>query len=263
MKNKANGRGAHYIVLAICGLVVLVCAVILVKTFIAYSEANSVYEDMTITSEETGNEPDENEAVPQRILSLMESYRKLKTEHSNVVGYINIPSVSISYPVVQWSDNEYYTKHLITGEENKSGSIFLDFRISASPQKAPNLILYGHNMNDKSMFHNMRDLFDEEIFRETVVEYICDEGVFLYDSLAVYVTDTSDPYYKYNFYDEDSFSAFFEERAEKSRVSVEYGQISNMITLVTCSNSATKPDQRYLYHGMLVKAYTDLGENNE
>lgn len=261
MKNKTKVPFLHYFILALCALVFLVGAVILIKTLAAYSEANSVYEGMTLDADETRTEPNETEAIPPRILSLMDSYRALKAEYPNIVGFINIPSVSISYPVAQGTDNKYYMTHLITGEENKSGSIFLDFRISDSPRQSPNFILYGHNMNDKSMFHNVRDLFDEEIFRGTVVEYICDEGVFLYDSLAIYVTDTSDPYYQYNFYDEEEFSAFFEERAALSRYPVTYESVSNMITLVTCSNSATKPDQRFLYHGMLVKTYTDFGEN--
>ncbi len=260
MKAKANSRFLHYGILVFCALVFAVCTVILVKTLIAYHEAKSLYEDMTLDASETEKQPGETEEIPSRILSLMDSYRALKAEYPNIVGYINIPSVSISYPVVQWSDNEYYTTHLITGEENKSGSIFLDFRISTSPMLAPNLILYGHNMNDRSMFHNMRDLFDEETFLGTLVEYICDEGVFLYDSLSVYVTDTNDPYYAYNFYDEEEFSDFFAERAKFSRFSVAYEQASNMITLVTCSNSATNPNQRFLYHGKLVKTYTNLGE---
>ena len=263
MGNKTNGSVLHYIILAICGLVFFTGTVILARTLIAYSEANSIYENMTLHTEETTSVPEEAEAVPQRILSLMESYRELKMEYPNIVGYINIPSVSISYPVVRWTDNEYYTTHLVTGESNKSGAIFLDFRISTSPKRAPNLILYGHNMNDKSMFHHVRDFFDEEVFRGAVVEYICDDGVFLYDSLSVYVTDTSDPYYMYDFYDEERYSSFFAERAALSRFSVDYGQVSNMITLVTCSNSATNPDQRFIYHGMLVKTYTEFGENNE
>ena len=260
MKNKANGRLLHYTILVVCAIVFVVCAAILVKTLIAYSDADSLYEDMTLDADDVQELPSENEDMRERAFSLMEAYREMKAEYPNIVGYINIPSVSISYPVVQWTDNEYYTTHLVSGEENKSGAIFLDFRISTSPSLSPNLILYGHNMNDKSMFHNVRDLFDEETFRETLVEYVCDEGVFLYDSLSVYVTDTSDPYYAYRFYDDEEFSAFFEERAERSRFPVTYEQASNLITLVTCSNSATKPNQRFLYHGRLVKTYTDFGE---
>ncbi|MBO5305415.1 MAG: class B sortase [Clostridia bacterium] len=126
----------------------------------------------------------------------------------------------MSYPVVQWTDNEYYTTHLVSGEENKSGAIFLDFLVDSSPAVAPNFILYGHNMNDKTMFHNIRDLFVEETFRDARVEYICDEGVFVYDSLSVYVTYTDDLYYLFNFYEEAEFTEFFEERAAKSRFAV-------------------------------------------
>lgn len=263
MQNRSHSQFVQYGILAVCAIVIIVCSILLVKNAIDYARADSFYDDMTLdTNGYEGGPVEDGEETPERVLALMDAYLSLKERYPNVIGYINIPSVSISYPVVQWTDNEYYTTHLVSGEENKSGSIFLDFRVDPSPALAQNFILYGHNMNDKTMFHNIRDLFVEETFRNTQVEYVCDEGVFLYDSLSVYVTYTNDPYYAYSFYDEETFASFFEERASMSRFEVEYEQASNLITLVTCSNSATKPDQRFLYHGMLVKAYTDFGEES-
>ena len=255
MENKSKVRIIQYIILLICVAVFLVCGVFLIQNILGYMRADSFYDKMTIDSKPSSDV----QAIPERVETLFASYTALKQEYPNIVGYINIPSVSISYPVVQGEDNEYYTTHLISGEENKSGSIFLDCFVNTSPSVAKNLILYGHNMNDKTMFHNLRDLFDEEIFRQTQVEYICDEGVFLYDSLSVYVTDTSDIYYAHAFYNDEVFSEFFEERASLSWFSAEYETPSNIITLVTCSNSSTKPNQRFLYHGKLVKSYTNFG----
>ncbi|MBE6662137.1 MAG: class B sortase [Ruminococcaceae bacterium] len=262
MKNKSPFR-LQYAILAICAVVFVVCAILLVKTLNGYSRANSFYGDITLDMQTGEDEPSEDEEIPVRIRSLMESYRDIKKEYPNVVGYIHIPAISISYPVVQGTDNTYYTTHLISGEENRSGSIFLDFCVDPSPSRAKNLILYGHNMNDKSMFHPIRELFTEETFRKTQVEYICDEGVFIYESLSICLTDIEDPYYAYSFSDDAAFATFVQERAAKSRFPVEYETPSNLITLVTCSNAAGKPDQRLVYHASLVKIYTDFGESYE
>lgn len=263
MANKSKIRGVQYAILVCCALVFVVCAILLVKTLIGYAQANSFYDQMTL--DEIGQDekdPPEAEELPARVLSLMASYRELKETYPNIKGYINIPALSISYPVGQWTDNEYYEKHLISGEENNSGSIFLDFRIASTPMQAKNLILYGHNMNDKSMFNRIRDLFEEDTFYSTRVEYICDDGVFIYDSLAIYVTYTDDPYYAYTFRDDATFDAFFRERAGLSWFPVEYEKTAPIITLVTCSNSATKPNQRFVYQARLTEAYTEFGEES-
>lgn len=261
MENRSKLRVFQYIVLTVCAVVFMACAVFLFKAILGYSEADSFYDEMTAVQKDGETISEENgENKPSWAQSLMDSYLQIKANYPNVVGYIHVPSVGISYPTVQGEDNQYYMTHLISGKENKSGSIFLDFRIETSPLKAKNLVLYGHNMNDKSMFHPIRDLFDEQIFKETRVEYACDDGVFVYDALAIYVTDTSDIYYMYDFYSDDSFGEFFKDRAALSKFNVQSDLASHMITLVTCSNSVTNPDQRYIFHGKLTESYTDFKE---
>lgn len=258
-------RILQYSILGICAIVFTVCCVLLARTLVGYFEANKFYNDLTINkdAETTSSESEVLQETPTEIRSLMTSYRDLKKQYPNIIGYIHIPEVSISYPVVQGEDNEYYTNHLISGEENSSGSIFLDFRINSDPMYAENLIVYGHNMNSKTMFHNMIDLFDESHFRKAKVQYICDSGIYEYESLAVYMTDISDEYHAYGFSNKAVFADFFAARAAQSRFAVEYEQPSNLITLVTCSNLATDPDSRFIYHGRMTKIYTDFGENHE
>ncbi len=259
-------RILQYSILLICAIVFTVCCILLVRALIEYSEADRFYNDITLSNGIETDDPDTDmigDEVPKSVIALMESYRALKAQYPNVIGYIRIDEVGISYPVVQGADNEYYTKHLITGEENNSGSIFLDFRLDTNPEISQNFILYGHNMNDRSMFHNIRDLFDEENFKNAKVEYICDDGVFLFDSLAIYMTNTSDLYHAYGFTDDGAFASFFADRAAQSRIAVDYAEASNLITLVTCSNLATDPDSRFIYHGKMIKAYTDMEKSHE
>ncbi len=235
------GKITAYVILAVCVIVFVVGAVFLVDTLVEYAKADDFYDDMG------------NPEMEERL----QFFHELKTRYPNVVGYINIPSVSISYPVVQGNDNEYYTTHLVSGEESPVGSIFLDYRVDQSPAKARNLVVYGHSMNNKSMFYNVRSLFDADIFANAEVEYICDDGVYLYESFSVYVTTTADPYYAYTFADNRDFTDFLSARFEKSRFAGEehFDADSRVITLVTCTNSISDPEERYIYHGILKEYY--------
>lgn len=72
-------------------------------------------------------------------------------QYPNIVGRLSCPDTELDYPVVQGEDNSFYLTHLATGEANKHGAIFLECRNSA-PLADANTILYGHNMNDGTMF---------------------------------------------------------------------------------------------------------------
>ena len=69
-----------------------------------------------------GEEPD---AEPDGYLQI--DFEGLQAVNPDVIGWIDIPGLSISYPVVQGTDNAYYLHHLFTGEYNSSGSIFADW----------------------------------------------------------------------------------------------------------------------------------------
>ena len=75
----------------------------------------------------------------------------LKSTNESIVGWIEVPGTSISYPIVQGDDNSWYLYHTISGQSNPSGAIFLDYRNNSDFTDRHSLI-YGHNMRDGSMF---------------------------------------------------------------------------------------------------------------
>jgi len=74
----------------------------------------------------------------------------LSAINPRIIGWIEVPDTSISYPVVQGSDNHYYLYHVFSGVRNSSGTVFLDYRDSSD--FSGHARLYGHNMRDGTMF---------------------------------------------------------------------------------------------------------------
>ena len=66
--------------------------------------------------------------------------------------------------MVQGEDNEYYLYHTFQKENNKAGSIFLDYR-NHDDFTDRRVILYGHNMKDGSMFSNLKQ-YQDSVFRK-------------------------------------------------------------------------------------------------
>ncbi len=104
----------------------------------------------------------------------------LKSQNSQTIGWLDVSGTNIQYPVVQASDNDYYTNHTFAGRRNASGAIFLDYRSSDTLSDSC-IIIYGHNMKDGSMFHELRKYERNSFLRknnEIVLTGINEQKVF-------------------------------------------------------------------------------------
>ncbi|MCL2463143.1 MAG: sortase [Defluviitaleaceae bacterium] len=80
----------------------------------------------------------------------------------DVVGWLTIPGTRINYPFVLAADNSYYLRRDIHGNQAQAGTLFMDYRCAGDFSDF-NTIIYGHNMNDKSMFGEL-SMFDDPDF---------------------------------------------------------------------------------------------------
>lgn len=93
------------------------------------------------------------------------SFEALKKINPEVFGWLKIKGTNIDYPLVQSSNNSKYVNTDVKGEFSLSGSIFLDSRNQKSFRDI-NSIIYGHNMEKKVMFGELKE-FEKKIFFES------------------------------------------------------------------------------------------------
>ena len=122
----------------------------------------------------------------------------LQAENSDCVGWLTIPDTPVDYPVV-WTpeEPEHYLRRDFYGAQASGGTPFLDGRNQAQA-KGQNLIVYGHNMLDGSMFKPLINYLDAD-FREThqdIYLELCDTQ-YRYQVLAVLETTVDSPIYRY------------------------------------------------------------------
>lgn len=82
--------------------------------------------------------------------------------NSDYKGWLTIYGTQISEPVVQGETNETYLRTNINGEHAEAGTLFLDETTDLTQDG--NLIIYGHKMNDRTMFGTLDKFEDEEFF---------------------------------------------------------------------------------------------------
>lgn len=133
----------------------------------------------------------------------------LQKANSDIFAWITVPGTVIDYPVVQHpTDDSYYLQHGPEGLKSSHGCPYIETCDSTSLQDYITVV-YGHNMNDGSMFaglHKYEDAKFLSVHREftiTTAEHVMTYRIFA----AVMYSDAYIPYY-YNDLVKDDRTAF-------------------------------------------------------
>lgn len=115
-------------------------------------------------------------------------------QNADCIGWIFIDGTNINYPVMHTPDNpQKYLRLSFEKKYSQSGVPFLDGRCSLQDG---NLIIYGHNMKNGTMFSDLKKYLDTA-YREThkMIEFQTADGVFLFEVTDVIRTNISDERY--------------------------------------------------------------------
>lgn len=166
----------------------------------------------------------------------LHSVSDLLSMNNECFGWISISGTNINYPVMHTPSNpQKYLNRNFYGEYSYSGTPFLDARCSAD---STNLIIYGHHMNNGTMFADLCNYTDYSYFTEhpTVVLETKD-GVYAYSVFSVMKVKSDDDWYRFTTAGtEKSYEKKKSYAKEKSiydtGITPVYGQ--QILTLSTC-----------------------------
>ena len=226
----------------------------LVHYFIDSREQKETYETLaeefvlesTPTPESTmpaeNSSPTENSSEPAESVSLTTATPRhdlaaLAAENPDCVGWLTIPDTGIDYPVMHTpNDPEHYLRRDFYGESASGGTPFLDGRNLAEAENQ-NLILYGHNMMDGSMFKPLISYL-EPSFRETHKEIYLElsEKQYQYEVFAVVETNTQCSLYQYTALSDPATESDFRAAILKETDLEGVHQAPGYLTLSTCNN---------------------------
>ena len=144
-------------------------------------------ESVTDTETETSAEPTEQSTTEHNIPALI-------AVNGDCIGWLGIDGTSISYPVMYTpSEPQKYLRRSFYGQYSQSGVPFLDGRCSTV---GGNLIIYGHNMKNGTMFSDLKKYLNTDFLNaHRTVRLETAGGVFLFTVTEVLKTNTADPRY--------------------------------------------------------------------
>lgn len=171
------------------------------------------------------------------------------------IGWIKIQNTNINYPVVRTSNNHFYLSHNFYKEKDSAGSIFMDYTNSVE-KLDKNIILYGHNMKDNSMFGSLKKYLQKEFYqehKEISFDYL--GSTYKWEIFSIYTARETE-WMKTNFTDSEEFHEFINRVKIDSQIptQLDVGKEDTILTLSTCTNSDEA--ERIIVHAKLI----DRGE---
>ena len=210
------------------------------------NEQSVIPEDVYIPETEPVTE-ENGETVPAvtepPVKTILPKYAELYLRNTEFYGWVEIPGTKLNYPVMRsFENNDEYLYANFDGEYSYAGIPFADYKCS---HESDNLLIYGHNMKDGTMFRELMKYEKESywkkhptiMFSDLYEDYEYEVLAAFYD--RVYLkTDTCFKFYQFiDAADEADFDYAISQFKEKSiydtGVDAQYGD--KLITLITCA----------------------------
>lgn len=180
--------------------------------------------------------------------TVIEAKHKIKETHEidnpDYVGWLTIPDSNVDYPVMHTPENQnYYLYKDINKQYSKAGSLFLS--AGSDINEGLNALIYGHNMQNGTMFRDIYRYKDKEFFdSHKRISFDINDEIREYEVFAVCKTKIHDRSYrgfKYTQYDYIYSREMYDEYIKNVKsmslydtgITPEYGE--RLITLSTCS----------------------------
>lgn len=249
--------------------------------FIAREKYDAIKDEVSPFIDSVLNDDDTVPEVPvyEEYLDMNDIGRSLYPNNPDTVGYIIIEGTKVCYPVVQRKSadinvntNDYYLYTAFDGSHSNSGCIFMDYRCHFDEvvnhrrivKNSDNLLIYGHNMKNESMFGCLRNYWKILSSNPERSSYYSEHPIIILNSLyktyrykifAVLLVDGGDMtsanafdcWNTFDFENEDAFYQFVNNAKRRNivnnQVDVAYGD--QLLTLYTCS-TGTFPNAKLI-----------------
>lgn len=263
MKNKfrkiAYGSG-----ILMCSIGLIYSAGGLINYYYHASQENKLIEEIQLEKQKYDNDI-VTETVEIEGKQILPEYISLYKENNDLYGWIKIPNTTIDYPVMFTpEDPDFYIDKNWEKQVcyNAGSSIFID---GATTEDSENIIVYGHNMKNRTMFGSLKNYKEQSYYEEhKYIEFdtLYERQVFEIISVSKTVVYYEEPPEgEYIFYEhieldsEEEFDEYINNAKQNAyydiETTAEYGD--QLITLSTCDYWTT--DARLIIVAKKVKTY--------
>ncbi|MBQ1616334.1 MAG: class B sortase, partial [Ruminococcus sp.] len=154
-KNTKKGKTVAIVFLSIFIVGFIFGAYMLITTLLNAAREQNTFDDLAQMVQDT-DETDDDGALRK--------YDELYKKNPDFFGWLKIEGTKIDYPVMYTPrDSEYYLHRDFYCNYSDSGMLFID---GECPEKGNYYLIYGHHMNNGSMFGELPKYSDKKFYEE-------------------------------------------------------------------------------------------------
>ena len=219
------------IITALLLVIFIFCGYKIVHKFYTDSRAEATYSELRELNEDnnsnSGQSEEQKEDLKENLSHINEDFK----------FWITVDNTDLEYPVLQSEDNDYYLKRDINKQTTSAGAIYLDYRDDVDYSQ--NLILYGHNMKNGTMFAPIIKYKSEDFWKQNnKIRIYNGPYEYVYEVYAVCAVDADTFDYLYvDFETQEDFLSYVNKIKDKAlyKTDMEISENDKIITLSTCS----------------------------
>ena len=244
---KPAKRGPWRVVFWIALAVLIVSLGILGALVFSYWQGQNAYDKI---ADQAFEAPDDVEGASLEDLQV--DWDALRAINPDVVGWIYIPGTVVNYPIVHTGDDERYLTYDFNGQQGWGatfGTIFLQ-AANAADFSDDNNIVYGHNLNNGSMFACFAGFEDAAEFNaHRTIYLLTPQGNYKLRTFSLVHCSADDPLAQTGFADAQAMEDYVQDKIDRS-VAAPEGQLpaasemDHTFAFVTCDNLPS--DGRYV-----------------
>lgn len=207
MKKKTLG----IIIVSVLGAAAIFCSAMFTHQYLDAKNSKAAFDDLTNliteidepqkdagTEEESGLSAEELAAAEAALAR--EKYAALFAQNNDFIGWIRIDGTNVNYPVMQTPNKpDFYLKRSFDKSYSDYGVPYIDEACMTGISN--NLVIYGHHMNDGSMFADLCKYTDADFCKEhPTIAFDTLSNLGKYEVVAAFKFNTNRETFKYNEY---------------------------------------------------------------
>lgn len=218
----------------------------------ALEDPDTVKQKVDKAAKDTATENGEEKTLPVLVNPIQ--FDELNAINEEIIGWIRIGALDISYPVAQAEDNDYYLHRTFERVDNFAGCIFLNCD-NTRYFTDQNSIIYGHNMKNGSMFGSLSKFEEQETYDKCPYFWIfTPEFLYQYRIFSCSVVSKIGDPYRTRFTTEE-FQNFIDTCVANSMVQADGVEVTTDDRIVTLSTCTGDDSTRLILQGKLEQIY--------
>lgn len=244
---KSKKGGPWRVVFWIALIVLVASLAVLGALLFSYWQGQNTYDKI---ADQAFEAPQDVEGAALEDLQV--DWDALRAVNPDVVGWIYIPGTIVNYPIVHTDNDERYLTYDFNGEQGWGatfGTIFLQ-AANAGDFSDANNIVYGHHLNNGSMFACLADMQDDAGFNaHRTVYLLTPQGNYKLRTFSMVHCAADDPLAQASFADGAKQTAYVQDKIDRSVAKPDgelpaADEMDHTFAFVTCDNLPS--DGRYV-----------------